>query len=66
MISVRRTTTTLVSATGAGRRCLSHDRPQTFIGVMFVPHPAKSGKIAPRRANRALGHDLLKGRREAV
>lgn len=61
MTSIHRTMTTCVSATGAGRPFPSHDRPQTFIGVMLGGDAAKRRKIATECAKRPAGRDLLKG-----
>lgn len=65
MTSARRTILTGVTATRCEYLRLSHIRPQTFIGVVFVPHHAKPGKSAPACANCASGRDLLWGRQEA-
>lgn len=62
----RRTSATGEYATGQASPYLSHKRPQTFIGVMFVPHRAKSRKFATACAKRTARRDLLKGRMEAA
>ena len=66
MIAGRRTTSSGFFPTGSGCLRRSHNRPRTFIGVMFVPLCAKYRKITPGCANRALGRDLLKGCRMAA